>query len=94
MQSLTDSQCLLDESLIPHVPTRVSRAGPRTFQGLDLSCLTLFCRVIPAIQALRVVMGNRGAIQTKDIREATLAMRKDLPRAATRVTRCAMYCTQ
>ena len=56
--------------------------------------MTLLCRVTPAIQALRVVMGSRVVIQTKDIREATLAMPKDLPRAATRVTRCAIHCTQ
>ena len=55
--------------------------------------MTLLCRVTQAIQALRVVMGNRVVTQTKDIREATLAMRKDLPRAATLVTRseCIAY---
>lgn len=87
VQSVTYLQCLPDESFLPHLTHPCLQDITVQSPGLRSKLRDKLCRVTPATQALRVVMGNRVVTQTKDFREATLAMRKDLPRAATRVTR-------
>lgn len=60
MQCVTYSQCLLDESFIPHVPACVSRTGPCTFQGWDSELLDIVMQGYPGYPGPQGGYGQQG----------------------------------